>query len=161
MGYPTLRTIEPWIKELVRSHKLYVMRDKFGKAINVSYTKEGLKWTADKNSKLLYYKNARLEHRLIDNIYYPKFAGDLTPDPTMTVELFVPTDQYRGDQLFLPAQLAEIKMVDRAMRMLYHVPEYKIEKSNLVWTSLREELTEELSGEDEEVLIADLSSQLD
>lgn len=38
-----MKSIEPWIKSFIQDRNLKVMRTKKGKALNVSYTEEGLK----------------------------------------------------------------------------------------------------------------------
>lgn len=107
-----MRTIEPRIRSFIKDNHLYVLRSrKTGKALNVSYTREGLKWTTSNYGKLLFYTNARIErhkNRL-------EIVGDLTPSDAVYIEEFIPLDNKN-----LKVQISEIQWTDKALRLLYN-----------------------------------------
>lgn len=112
------KPIEEWIREFIRDRNLVVLRDRRGKALNVSYSIDGLKWTANKFGKLLYYKNCYLGHEEVSpGNWRPVFRGKMEKSPNVVVEKFVPRDHHN-----LGNQIAEYFWVQKAMKMLYHVP---------------------------------------
>lgn len=111
-----MRKIETWIKQFITDRNLLVLREVgSNKALNVSYTEYGLKWTMDNYGKLVYYDNARLTHVRNSNIWIPKILGDTSKkSPKVYVEKFIPTDQKS-----IPAQVAEFIVCNKALRLLY------------------------------------------
>ena len=94
---------------------MWILRSKSGKGLNVSYTEEGLKLTANKGGKLLYYTDAYLRHRKTESgDWMPYLDGDLTPSKKVYVEKFVPKDHKNPD-----FQIAEFRWIDKAHKMLY------------------------------------------
>lgn len=68
----------------VYGKNLMVLRRKKDKvALNVSYTEVGLKFTCNKNGKLLYFKKAFMKNG--------KFEGDLVKSDDVYVERFFPS----------------------------------------------------------------------
>lgn len=126
MSTNKIRPIEPWIRKYIEDANLVVLRDKRNnKPLNVSYTEEGLRWTCNKDAKLLFYKNAYLRHRDIgEKIWQPYIVGDTKRNPHVVVEKFVPKDHRREDgRLNIHLQKAEYLWCNKAMRLLYHVGE--------------------------------------
>jgi|AACY02.6.fsa_nt_gi hypothetical protein len=125
------KKIEPWIREFIAENDLVVLRNSRGKALSVSYTEDGLKWAANKFGKLLYFDNAHLRHRQMDDgSWVPYVKGELKKSPRVTVEKFVPRDHRH-----ISNQIAEYFWVNRGMKMLYHVPDYIDKSERLVYTS--------------------------
>lgn len=95
-----------------------VVRDsRTNKALNVSYTVDGLKWTTNFNAnKLVMYRNAWIDH--VDGV--PTIAGDLTPSRKVYVEKFIPMDHYDERNRLKKEQISEYTAVDKAQRLLYH-----------------------------------------
>ena len=88
-----------------------------GRALNVSYTEEGLKWTSSK-TKYLYFNqaNSRLVLGKTKNMLV--LEGDLSKSPKVFVEDFVPRNHYRGSVIH-PDQPTEYLWVDKGLRLLY------------------------------------------
>lgn len=87
--------------------RLWVLRRKADKqALHVSYTPEGLIWATAKNGKSLFFRNAR--------VVAGKIVGDLTVSDQVEVEPFDPIEHSK-----VPLQRAELRSLDRALRMLY------------------------------------------
>lgn len=77
--------------------------------LNVSYTVDGLKWTANKMGKSLFYKNARVfKGRIISE------DGPLVENPDVFYEPFDAIDHYNLD-----LRKAELRNLDKALKMLY------------------------------------------
>jgi len=142
----TLNTIEPRIRELIEANEFYVLRrKKTHEALNVSYTRIGLRWTTDRNRNLSYFKSAQLRHRKnVLGEYVPYFHKN-TPDgleksSNVYVEKFVPRDHYKDSEgnststLDPRLQVAEYIMTSKALKMLYWVPD----ASNIVYSSAEE-----------------------
>jgi hypothetical protein len=118
-------TIEKWIRTYISDRNLYVLREKRkdgkpGRALNVSYTPEGLKYTLNKQKKLIACKNARLVNKVREDgkVMLLIEGNTLTPD-NVVIERFVPVDHDN-----VRTQLVEFVMVDRALKMLYHVDDF-------------------------------------
>lgn len=153
-----LNPIEPQIRERIEGRGLYVLRRKGSKeALNVSYSPFGLRWTTDRNRRLLYFKNAELRHKrdIVGNLipYFHKFGKDgLEKSSSVYVEEYVPIDHYKLDQngnstLELDArlQVSEYMMASRALRMVYKT----YEDSVRVFSSAEEiEIVEELPDQE-------------
>lgn len=131
----TLNPIEPRIRDLVVSGNFYVLRrKKTGEPLNVSYSKQGLKWTADKNRNLLYFRSAQLRHKKdIEGNWMPYFwkygSEGLEKSNDIIVEQFVPRDHYKigedgkiTNTLDPRLQVAEYLFTSKALKMLYWVP---------------------------------------
>ena len=93
--------IEPSVRHHIQDNQFMVMRDRSGKAIDVSFTEDGLRWVMDRNSRLLYYRNAYLKVRKPgDSEDTPMWyiVGDTRKNPNITIEKFVPKDHiYIGE----------------------------------------------------------------
>lgn len=101
-----------------------------GKALNVSYTVEGLKWTASK-TRLHYFKNnVRLETQTYESKGELKvkvvMVGDMTMSPNVYIERFIPRDHVVDGRLDRDAQVSEFLWVDKALRMHYVPREYNV-----------------------------------
>lgn len=97
-----------------------------GKALNVSYSVEGLKWTASK-TRLHYFKNpVRLKTVSYESDEQLKLKvvmeGDTsTISPNVFVEQFIPRNHIRGGRIDRDSQVSEFLWVDKALR-LHYVP---------------------------------------
>lgn len=110
-----MQKIDKGMRALIASQDMWILRSKSGKGLGVSYSEEGLKLTANKGGKLLYYRDAYLRHKKDDSgQWIPYLDGDLTPSDKVYVEKFVPKDHKRKD-----FQIAEFRWVDKAHKMLY------------------------------------------
>ncbi len=113
-----IREIDNNIKNFIDARNIYVLRDKTtNNALHVSYTEEGLKYATNPvTGKLVYYVNAKFERRYdrMGNITRVDIGGDLTMNPNVYVEKFVPRNH-----AILRSQLAEYTAVDRGYRLLY------------------------------------------
>lgn len=92
--------IEPSVRHHIQDNEFVVMRDRSGKAIEVSFTEDGLRWTMDRNSRLIYYRNAYLRVRQPDETGVPQWyiEGDTRKNPNIIIEKFVPKDHiFIGD----------------------------------------------------------------
>ena len=108
--------IEPSVRTHIQGNQFVVMRDRNGKAIEVSFSEDGLRWTMDRNSRLLYYRDAYLKVRKPgegDDIPRWYIVGDTRKNPSITIEKFVPKDHiFIGDNGRLvssPARVARQK----------------------------------------------------
>lgn len=125
------KKIEPWIREFIVDNDLVVLRNKYGKALAVSYTEDGVKWACNKFGKLLYFDDAYLRHRKMDDgTWAPYVKGELKKSPDVTTEKFIPVDHKR-----LSNQIAEYFWVNKALKMLYHVPDYVDKTNRMVYSS--------------------------
>jgi hypothetical protein len=131
----TLNVIEPKIKELIKDNEFFVLRSKrTGEILNVSYSRYGLRWTTDKNRRLIYFKNAQLRHKKDEygNMmpYFHKLSVDgLEKSDSVVVEKFIPKDHYlpnKQNSLDARLQVIEYRYVSKALKMLYWVPENRI-----------------------------------
>jgi len=76
--------------------KLYVLRERgTNKALNVSYSPDGLKFTQDINRKFIYYRKARVNRA---QKYFIDLEGDLRPSHKYYISEFVPI-QHSDSQL--------------------------------------------------------------
>ena len=94
----------------VLTHTFYVLREKrTDKAINVAYTIDGLKWTANKSGKSLYYNDA------IFKIINGKISlvGDFKVSPFTYVERFYPR-KFRSPFL----NMCESTWINKAIQMI-------------------------------------------
>ena len=107
--------IKERIKRFIADRDLVVLRDgRTGKALNVSYTEDGLKYTTSLGGQLLYFKNARLKVITRDNqTTFVGVEGDLEKSKSVYVEKFVPTDKKNPRD-----QIAEYTWTDKAYRLL-------------------------------------------
>lgn len=81
----------------IHGKNLMVLRRKSDKmALNVSYTEDGLKWTANKLGRALFYKRAFISQG--------KFIGDLTPSNNVYVERFYPTSPSGASKDYVAAE---------------------------------------------------------
>lgn len=102
-----IREIPPNLISYISSQNLWVLRRKSdGFALNVSYSPEGLKWTANKLGRALAYKRAFIKSG--------KITGDLEPSKAVYIEKFVPRNQPTEQ-----AQVVEFTWVDKAIRLIY------------------------------------------
>jgi hypothetical protein len=138
-----LNPLEPWIKQFIKDRGLKVMRRKDNRiALNVSYSEDGLRWTANNRRKLFYYKNAELRHKKVGDMWLP-YAHPLSPDglqksDSIIIEDFVPEDHYypNGEKLIPKLQVAEYLWSNKGLKLLYHVDEIRPEESDrLVWST--------------------------
>lgn len=123
-----LNKIEPRIRQFIFDRDLYVLRRKSdGMALNVSYSADGLRWTADKNCRLLFFQNARLETRSQDNKVIPYFKGlsknGLERSNHVFVEKFDPTDHFYPNSEKLNARLQSMEYIQthKGLKLLYNV----------------------------------------
>ena len=87
-----------------------------GRALNVSYSEEGLKWTANKLGKLLYFEDAFL----IQKDGKPTFQGkNLKRSKNIFVEEFVPMDHKFNNKILIEDQKAEFLWINKGIRLLY------------------------------------------
>lgn len=87
-----------------------------GKALNVSYSIDGLKWTVNKYAKSLYYENAYLQH----NNGNPRILGkSMKRKADVAVLPFVPKDHILGSRMDHDAQKAEYLWCNKAIHLLY------------------------------------------
>ena len=87
-----------------------------GKALNVSYSEEGLKWTSNKFGRLLYFADAFITHEEDGS---PKFTGNVKKDKKKFVEDFIPRDHFFNGRMNEETQRAEFLWVDKGLRLLY------------------------------------------
>ena len=93
---------------------LFVLREKVsGKALNVSYSPAGLKYTMNPFGKYVYFKNAWTEINTNKNKLV--FRGNLKVNSNLVIEKFVPRQ-------FEDPKLAKIELVwvQKAYRLLYN-----------------------------------------
>ena len=111
----TNRKIDQWMIDYIKPYKLYVLRDTFGKALDVSYSKEGLKWATNKGGKFIFYEDAK---RFISDTYCTVIGNKLNKD--CVVELFIPRNHYirKTDIIDVRKQIPELYVIDKAMRLL-------------------------------------------
>jgi len=116
-----MNLIEDRIRSLISDGDVVVLRDrKSGKALNCSFTEEGLRWTVDKKSNLVYFKNARLETTQVGDKFITRPVGDLTPSKKVVVEKFIPKDHTNSrGRVINSLQAAELTFTDKALRLLY------------------------------------------
>jgi hypothetical protein len=97
---------------------MYALRDmKTKRALNVSYSEEGLMWSTNATGKLIYFENAHLQ-RVYDkegNITNVRIGGNLNLNPNVYVEKFVPSNQPTTK-----GQITEYTWTSKAYRLLYH-----------------------------------------
>lgn len=108
------RKIEPGIAKFIADNNLVVLRSTdTNEALNVSYSKEGLYWTANKTGRLIYFQNAFLKF----GHGTPYFSGNTVKSPKVYVEKFVP-------RTFTNPKFhkSETVWVDKALRLLYGNP---------------------------------------
>lgn len=134
----TLNPIEPRIRELIEANEFYVLRRKrTHEALNVSYSRFGLRWTTDRNRNLSYFRSAQLRHRkdVLGNYvpYFHKNISDgLEKSSNVYIEKFIPRDHYKDSEngassvLDPRLQVAEYIMTSKALKMLYWVPDTTI-----------------------------------
>lgn len=102
--------MNPGIARYVTDRHYWVLRRKKDKCpLNVSYTVEGLMWTTNKLGKSLFFKDTIVSKGKImpkggkyveaDDVYYEKFAPI--------------------NHTVYPLQTAELRWLDKAMRMSY------------------------------------------
>lgn len=78
----TIKYIEPWVLNFLKTQNLVALRRKKDNLLlNVSYTEDGLKWTAAKNGTLVYYKRGYVSQGKIitdevisDEVYVSPFV---------------------------------------------------------------------------------------
>lgn len=132
--------IEPWIRQFIKDRNLVVLRRKSdGLPLNVSYTIDGLRWTANSCGKLLFFRNAQLRTRVIDGIRQPYFhaldSKGFEKSNKVYVEHFVPKDHYRPDgTLDSRKQVAEYSWGHKGLKMLYHTISSE-ERTRLIYSS--------------------------
>lgn len=106
--------IEPWIKTFIKDRNLVVLRKKTkngpGRALNVSYSEEGLKYTMDKYGTLIACKRAKLVKEGDKLI----IKGNTSLPNNVYIEKFIPQDHVN-----LRDQLVEFVMSNRALKLLY------------------------------------------
>lgn len=110
--------LNPWLKESTNSGNKVCFP---GKALNVSYSEDGLKWTLNNYGKLLYYKSTKLSMRDKDGrmMYVPVFKGDMVKSNRVFVEPFVPRDHIIGGKINKTSQKVEYFWCNKAQRLLY------------------------------------------
>jgi hypothetical protein len=123
MNNNAIDPIDKAIGQFITDKKMFVLRSKAtGQALNTSYSEEGLKFTTSPNGRLLYFKDAKLARdykQLPDGQWVATkvgFVGDLSPNPDVYVEQFVPKNHNHQR-----TQVAEYITVSKAYRFLYHV----------------------------------------
>lgn len=110
-----MKSIEERIAKFISDRDLVVLRErKTGRALNVSYTEDGLKYTTSLGGKLLYFNDAWLKVLYRDNQpYFVGVQGDLEKSKLVYVEKFIPTNKSN-----LRDQIAEYTWTDKAYRLL-------------------------------------------
>lgn len=64
----SIKFIEPWVISFFKTQSLVVLRRKKDNfPLNVSYTEDGLKWTANKIGRCLYFKDGFIRGGKIDS----------------------------------------------------------------------------------------------
>lgn len=118
-----LKPIEGISRDFIASKNLMVLRDSLThKALNVSYTVEGLKWTVNfSGKKLIYFRNAWIDVSTDEGIPTTSIVGDLTPSRKVYVEKFIPRDHYDHRGRLTRIQISEYTAVDKALKLLYHI----------------------------------------
>jgi len=95
------------IASYVRDRFWVLRRKKDNSPLNVSYTIDGLKWTSNKLGKALFFKDAYISKGKI-------VGEDLEMSDEVYVELFDPIEFHS-----IPLQRAELRFLDKALRMCY------------------------------------------
>lgn len=117
-----IEPIDKVIGQFIKDKKMYVLRDRAtGRALNTSYSEEGLKFSTSANGKLIYFKDAKLTREWLqdsEGVWIPwkvGFEGDLSMNPDVYVEQFIPMNHSNIRQ-----QRAEYTVVSKAYRLAYH-----------------------------------------
>jgi len=105
--------VEPWMVQFIKDRDLVVLRDKRGKALNISFSEEGLRWTCNKYGRALYYEDAYLKHILIDDMWHPYISGNKEKSSRVVVEKFIPRNHTK-----LSYQIAEFMWCNKAIKLL-------------------------------------------
>lgn len=93
---------------------MYVLRDATkNRALHVSYTEEGLHYAQSNYGKWIWFKDAELVRDYKGGYTY--FKGDLSPNPAVYSEKFIPRDGFKYRD-----QITEFAMTNRALRLLYN-----------------------------------------
>jgi hypothetical protein len=102
-----------WIIDFVKDYNLVVLRDKkTNRAYNVSFTNRGLHYTTY-SSDFIYFINPKIIRT--DDFFY--INGEI--NSKYEILKFIPMDHYNKDgSINLSNQIAEYKMVDKALRLL-------------------------------------------
>lgn len=113
-----MEPINTTISTFISAQTMYALRDvKTKRALNVSYSEEGLMWSTNATGKLIYFEDARLErvYNRDGNITNVKIRGNLNLNPNVYVEKFVPSNQPTSK-----GQITEYTWTSKAYRLLYH-----------------------------------------
>lgn len=129
--------IEDWIGQFVKDNNLYVLRERrSGRALNVSYSEDGLRWTVNKLGRSLYYRDAIM--RLNSKTKFPELVTKrktLEKNRDVFVEKFIPKNHWKPNgKLNIANQVAELLWIDKALRLCYYV-EPKEEENPLVYST--------------------------
>lgn len=114
-----MRSIElsTWLVEYIKQQKFKVLRDsKTHKALNVSYTEDGLKYTQDINRRWIYFTKAKMVVVPSDVGYTMDFKGNTQKSQGTYVEDFVPRLHGRLD-----LDKAELTWMGKAYRLCYNL----------------------------------------
>lgn len=103
------RAIPVWLIDRIAASDLVVLRHKDGTALNVSYSEDGLRWTANKWMQSLYYKNAYISNGRIR-------GSNLEKSPDVYVEKFVPINFSEAEAF---KQRAESTWVGKGLKLAY------------------------------------------
>jgi hypothetical protein len=105
--------IKKTIRDFIKQNDLYVLRSKLNnRALNVSYTKEGLLYTLDNQGKFIMFKNAWVQN--IGGIL--TFKGNTMLNNKVYIERFIPRN-FEETNL----QKAEFTFIDKALKLInYH-----------------------------------------
>lgn len=117
-----LKKLNPKLAKITRPIKSGTVVMIPGKALNVSYSEEGLQWTATK-TRFHYFKNARPQTVMSGDTKFVKFVGDTNLSDQVYVERFNPRDHIVGGKINTEDQVSEYLWVDKALRLMY-LPTY-------------------------------------
>ena len=110
-----MKNIDTWMIKFIQDYRLSVLREtKTNKAINVSYSIDGLQWSTTKEGKYVYFD----QPKVVNTGYLTHIEGKST-NPNYYVEAFIPRDHFLKDgQIDKRNQSAEFFVIDKAMRLL-------------------------------------------
>lgn len=92
------REIDEWVSNYIADRNMVVLRHrKTGEPLACSFTEEGLKLVCNKGGRLIYFKDAILRHKQLDDGSWSPFIQSKTEaqNPDIIVEHFVPRNHYK------------------------------------------------------------------
>lgn len=146
------REIDEWVSNYIADRNLVVMRDRrTGEPLACSFTEEGLKLTCNKGGRLIYYKDAILRHRkLEDGTWAPYIQSKSeSKNPNVIIEHFVPRNHYkqkwnhrtkRKEYIYLRDPLTQRFLLDKEGQRIREL-NGNLQKAELRWTDKAIRLT--------------------